>query len=148
MESGFGLLSKALGPVVTGGDFKVEVPDFPAVVLVLNAEIGNWDLVIHDLQVELVRDEDAFVGRVFVRPHPGESLVEIFLEFEVEDDAPNLSSRAFDFCCDLLIQPVEIGVVAGLLGLHKTVVRRLPIGDKLGTLKESVAVLRKSKYLR
>jgi hypothetical protein len=68
-------------------------------------------------------------------------LVEVPLKFEVEDDSTNLTARALDFSGDSLVEPVEIGVVSGLLGLHKAMVGSLPTGDKLRALKEPLAVL-------
>ena len=90
MKSGLGLLTKPLGPVVARSDFEVEAADFPTVVLVLDAQVGDGNLAVHDLEVKLVRDEDSLVPRVFVGPHPGEGFVEVFLQFEVKDDAADL----------------------------------------------------------
>jgi len=40
MESGFSLFCQSLG-VITRGDFKVEAPEFSALVLVLDAKVGD-----------------------------------------------------------------------------------------------------------
>jgi len=68
-------------------------------------------------------------------------LVEVFLQLEVENDATNLAARPLDFPCYLVVQPVKIGVVSGFLGLHKSVVGGLPMGDQLRPFEKAVAVL-------
>ena len=68
-------------------------------------------------------------------------MVEVLLKLEVEDDSTNLAARALDFSGDFLVEPIEIGVVSGLLRLHKAMVGSLPTGDKLRALKEPMAVL-------
>lgn len=68
-------------------------------------------------------------------------MVEVLLKLEVEDDSTNLATRAPDFSGDFLVEPVEIGVVSGLLRLHKAMVGGLPTGDDLRALKEPMATL-------
>jgi hypothetical protein len=103
--------------------------------------VGNGNLAVYDLEVEMVRDEDSFVPRIFVGPHPGEGLIEVFLQFEVEDDAADFPARVLDVFCDLLIQPVEIGIVPGFLGFDKAVIGGLPMGDELSSLQKPEAIL-------
>src|ERR1700733_1069668 len=79
MKSRLGLLTKPLGPVVAGSNFEVEAAGFPAVILIFDTQVGDGNLAVYDLEVELVRNEDSFVPRVFVGAHPGEGLVEVFL---------------------------------------------------------------------
>ncbi len=87
MKSGLGLLAKPLGPVVAGSNFQVEAADFPAVILILDTQVGDGNFAVYDLEVELIRNEDSLIPRVLVGPHPREGLVEVFLQFEVEHDA-------------------------------------------------------------
>ena len=68
-----------------------------ALVLVFDTQVWDGNLAIHYFQIELVGNGDSFIPRVFVRPHPGKGLVEVFLQLEVEDDAANLAARALDF---------------------------------------------------
>jgi hypothetical protein len=64
METGLGLFCQSLGAVITRGDFKVEAPDFPALVFVLDAKIRDRNLVVHNLEVVFVCDPDSFAGAV------------------------------------------------------------------------------------
>jgi hypothetical protein len=90
MKSGLGLLAKPLGSIVAGSNFEVEAADFPAVILILDAQVGDGNLAVHDLEIKLVRNENSLIPRVFVGPHPREGLKEVFLQFKVESDAANL----------------------------------------------------------
>ena len=46
MKSGLGLLAKPLGSIVAGSDFEVEAADFPAVILILDAQVGDRNLAV------------------------------------------------------------------------------------------------------
>ena len=61
MESGLGLFAEALGPIVASRDFKIETANIAAVVLILDAQVWNWNLAIHHFQIELVGYEDPFI---------------------------------------------------------------------------------------
>ena len=141
VKSGLGLFAEALGPIVACSDFEVETVNIAAIVFILDAHIWDGDFAIHHFEIELIRYEDSFVSSVFVGPHPGKGLVEVLLKFEVEDDSTNLAARALDFSSDFLIEPVEIGVVSGLLRLHQAIVGSLPTGDELRTFNEPMAIL-------
>jgi len=92
MESSLSLFTEALGPIVAGSDFKVEMANIAAVVFILDAQVRNGNLAMHHFQIELARDRDSFVSLVFVGPHPRKGSVEVFLQLEVEDNAPDFAA--------------------------------------------------------
>jgi hypothetical protein len=79
VESGFGLFAEALGPIVACGDFEIETVNIAAIVFILDAQVGDGNLAIHDFQIELVGNGNSFVPRVFVGPHPRKGSIEVFL---------------------------------------------------------------------
>src|SRR5713101_8176558 len=140
MESGFGLLGKSLRAVITRGDFEVEAPEFSALVLVLDPKVGDRNLVIDNFEVVFVCDPDSLVGQVLVGIDPRQLPVELLFEFGVKDDAADVVAHIINLSGNFVIKAVEIGVVAGFLGLDQTVIDRLPIGNELCSLKKPVAV--------
>src|SRR5712691_9803896 len=142
MEPGFGFFSEPLGAIVTRGNFEVQAPEFSALVLVLNAKVRDRNLVIDNFEVVFVCDPDSLVGQVLVGIDPRQLSVQLLFEFVVKDHAANLAARIVNLPGNLVIKAVQMGVVAGFLGLDETVVESLPIGDELSSLKKPVGVLR------
>jgi hypothetical protein len=142
MESGLRLFGESLRAVITRGDFEVKATDFSALVLVLDAKVGDRNLAVHNFEVVFVCDPDALVGEVFVGIDPSELTVQLLLEFVVEDNATNLTARAVNFIGYLVVEPVEVCIVTGFLGLDEAVVNRLSFGNELRLGKKSMAGLR------
>ena len=141
MESGFGFLCQPLGAVITRGNFEVQASEFSALVLVLDAKVGDRNLVVHNFEIVFVGDPDPLVGQLLIGIDPGQFPVELLFELVVKDDTANLASHISNLSGDLVIEAVEIGVVAGFFGFDQAVIDRLPIGDELCPLKEPVGVL-------
>ncbi len=147
VESGFGLLGESLRPVVTRGDFEVQATEFSALILILNAKVGNRNLVVHNFKVVFVCDSDSLVGQFLIRIDLSQLLVEFLFEFVVKDDAADLAAHIINLPGHFVIKAVEIGVVAGFLGFDEAVIDRLSIGNEIVTRKELVSLLRQGKDL-
>ena len=145
VESGFGFFGETLGAVITCRDFEVKASEFSALVLVLDAKVGNRNLIVHNFEVAFICHPDSLVGQFLVGIDPRQLPVEVLLEFVVKDDTAKLAARIVNFPSDLVVEPVEIGVVACFLGLYEAVVDCLPIGDELCSFKKSVAIFCQSQ---
>src|SRR5438874_4173966 len=141
MESGFGFLGKSLGAVIPRGNFEVQASEFSRLVLVLDAKVGDRNLVVYNFEIVFGCDPDSLVGQLLIGIHPGQLPVELLFELVVKDDTANLTARISNLSGDLVIEAVEIGVMAGFLGLDQAVIDRLPMGDELSPLKKPVGVL-------
>jgi len=51
VEAGAGSFGESLRAVVPRGDFQVQADSLAAWVFVLDSEVGNRDLVVHDFEV-------------------------------------------------------------------------------------------------
>ena len=96
--------------------------------LVLDAQIGHWNLSIHNLKAVLLGDSVSCVRVVFFRRHLGQIAIQISLEFIVEEHADRPASAALDAGSLFLIEPVEIGVVSDFARFQQTVVDGLIVG--------------------
>src|SRR5437016_14363265 len=121
MESGFGFLGKSLGAVITRGNFGVQASEFSRLVLVLDAKVGDRNLVVHNFEIVFVGDPDSLVGQLLVGIDPGQLPVEFLFELVVEDDAANLAAHISNLSGDPVIEAVEIGGMAGFFGLDLSV---------------------------
>src|SRR5882762_1699426 len=133
---------KSLGAVIARGNFEVQASEFSALVLVLDAKVGDRNLVVHNFEIVFVGDPDSLVGQLLIGIDPGQLPEELLFELVVKDDTANLAAHISNLSGDLVIEAVEIGVVAGFFGLDQAVIDRLAMGDELGSLKEPVGVLR------
>ena len=79
---------------------------------VLDPNIRNWSLSSNHLGTIPFRNEMFVLGRIPVRTEPREMMVEALLHLIVENDAEISASLPLDLLCGLLMEPVEIGVVA------------------------------------
>src|SRR5207302_3767318 len=107
MESGFGFLKESLGAVITRGDFEVQTSEFSALVLVLDAKVGDRNLVVHNFEIVFVGDPDSLVGQLLVGIDPRQLPVELLFELVVEDDTADLAAHISNLSGDLVIEPVE-----------------------------------------
>jgi len=147
VESGFGLLGESLRPVITRGHFEVKATEVSALVLILNAKVGDRNLVVHNFEVVFVCDSDSLVGQFLIPIDLRELPVELLFQFVVKDDAADLATHFINLPGNFVIKTVKIGVVAGLLGFDEAVIDRLSIGNKLLTREKLVPLLRQSKDL-
>ncbi len=145
VESSLGLLGKPLRAVITRGDFEGKATEFSALVLILDAKVGDRYLVVYNFEVVLVCDPDSLVGQVLVGIDPRQLPVQLLLELVVEDNATNLAARAVNFFSYLVIEAVEVSVMTGFLGLDEAVIDRLSIGNQIFALKKLVSLLGQRK---
>src|SRR3989442_15074738 len=71
----------------------------------------------------------------------GQLGVEVSLNFVIELDADDLAAAGFDFITDLVIEPVELGVVNCLFGFLQTVVGDLAAVKEFAAMKNFVTFL-------
>src|SRR5437762_9244258 len=107
MESGFGLLSKSLGAVIPRGNFEVQASEFSALVLVLDAKVGDRNLVVHNFEIVFVGDPDSLVGQLLIGIDPGQLPVELLFELVVKDHTADLAAHISNLSGDLVIEAVE-----------------------------------------
>src|ERR1700720_335245 len=92
MESGFGFLGKPLSAVIARGNFEVQASEFSRLVLVLDAKVGDRNLVVHNFEIVFVGDSDSLVGQ-FLGIDPGQLPVELLFELVVKDHTADLAAR-------------------------------------------------------
>lgn len=140
MESRFGFLGKSPGPVLTCGDFEVQVLKITALVFVLDPQIGNRNLVLHKVQIIFIGNADALVCGVLTRVDLREFFVQLLFEFVVENDAAKLAAGGFDFLGHLVVQAIDFGVVTDFFGFNEAVIDRLAVGNPVLASEELVGV--------
>ncbi len=79
---------------------------------VLDPNVGNWNLSSNDPKPMPFGNEMFLLGRSPARTELREIAVEALLHLIVENDAEISASLPLDLLCGLLMEPVEIGVVA------------------------------------
>src|SRR5262249_5745817 len=121
--------------------------DIPAVVLILDPQVRDRNLLVHDLEIALAREPDSFVGEVLIGWDPRELFVQLLFEFVVEDHATHLTANALNFLGHLVVEPVEVGVMAGFLCPGKTLVNCLPMRNQILPCEEPMALSRQGKNL-
>lgn len=115
MESSLRFLSQYLRPVITRGDFEVQATNFPALVLVLDAKVWYSNLAVYNLEVVFTDEPDSLVDWVLVGVDSRQLAVQLTFEFIVEDDAANLAADSVNLLGDFVVEPVEVGIMAGFL---------------------------------
>jgi len=103
--------------------------DISAFVLILDPQVRDRNLVVHNLEVILAGEPDSFVGEVFIGRYPRELFVQLLFEFVVEDHATHLTANTVNFLGYLVVEPVEVRVMAGFLGLDKAVIKSPADGE-------------------
>jgi hypothetical protein len=121
--------------------------DIPAFVLILDPQVRDRNLVLHDLEIVLAGESDSFVGEVLIGRDPRELFVQLVFEFVVEDHATHLTADTVNFLGYLVVELVEVHVMAGFLGLDKAVINRLPMRNQILASQEPMALSRQGKNL-
>src|SRR5205823_9526777 len=111
-------------------------------------KVRDRNLVVYNFEIVFVGDPDSLVGQLLVGIDPGQLPEELLFELVVKDDTANLAAHISNLSGDLVIEAVEIGVVAGFLGLDQAVIDCLPMGDELCPLKKPVGVLSERQNFR
>jgi len=111
-ESGAGFFRQISSPVVAGGKFEVHMSPLAVACFVLDPNVGNWNLSSNDPKPMPFGNEMFLLGRSPARTELREIAVEALLHLIVENDAEISASLPLDLLCGLLMEPVEIGVVA------------------------------------
>ena len=145
------LFGKMFSMVVACRQFQVHARDFHLLVRVLDPNVREGDLAIHDGQVQFTGKGNLgpLVPAIILRLRFAELPIKFFLQLVVELNAEDLPTLALDLPSGLLMQTVERCVVIRLLGLYETGVNRLvlwhqtmPSQETLSLFGESEDVLR------
>ena len=147
VESSLGFLGESLRAIVPRGDFEVQATEFPAFVFILNAKVGDRNLVVYNFEVVFVCDSDSFIGQFLIRIDLRQLPVELLFQFIVKDNAADLASHFKNFPGNFVIEAVEIGIVTGFLGLDEAVIGRLPFGNEIATRKKLMSLFGQGKDL-
>jgi len=97
---------------VTGGEFEIHTNPLAVSCFVLDPNVGNWNLSSNDPKTMPFGNEMVLLGRSPARTTLREIAVEALLHLIVENDAEISAPLPLVLLCGLLIEPVEIGVVA------------------------------------
>jgi len=111
-ESGADFFRQISSPVVTGGEFEVHTSPFAVARFVLDPNVGNWNLSSNHPKTIPFGNGRFLLGRRLARTELRGIVVEALLHLIVENDAEISASLLLDLLCGLLMEPVEIGVVA------------------------------------
>ena len=110
-ESGADFFRQISSPVVTGGEFEATRALSPS-RFVFDPNIGNWNLSSNHLKPMPFGNEMFLLGRSPARTTLREITVEALLHLIVDNDAEISAPLLLVLLCGLLMEPVEIGVVA------------------------------------
>ena len=111
-ESGGDFFRQRSSPVVTGGEFEVHTGPLAVARFLFDPNVGNWKLSSNHLKPMSFGNKMFLPGRSPARTMLREITVEALLHLIVENDAEIPASLPLDLLCGLLMEPVEIGVVA------------------------------------
>jgi len=111
-ESGTDFFRQTSPSVVTGGKFEVHTSPLAVACFVFDPNVGNWNLSSNHLKPMPFGNEMFLLGRNPARTELREIAVESLLHLVVENYPEISASLPLDLLCSLLIEPVEIGVVA------------------------------------
>src|SRR5207253_9249475 len=142
MESGLGFFCQSLRTIIPRSDFKVQAMQVSALVLVLDAKVGNRNLVVHNFEVVLACEVDSLVGQFPIWIDPRELPVQLMFKLVVEDNPTHLASHAVNFLGHLVVEAIEVGIMAGLLSFDEAVINRLSIWNHILSLKKGVSLFR------
>src|SRR6266568_3931416 len=120
LEASAGLLGESTRAVMFGGEF--EVPPLNLVVVlveILDAEVRDRNPSGHNLEVISLGNffPRSFPVTALVRRGARKARIELSFQFVIELDAENSAATALDLIADFVIEPIEIGIVKGFLGL-------------------------------
>ena len=127
METGTRFFGKMPSMVVVRCQFQVHASDFHFLVRVLDTQIRQADFAIDHRKVQLLREGLLEVEcLVFLlclsMPQPS---IELFLQLVIELNPDDPATPGFDSVSHLEVQAIKIGIMAGLLRLHKPRVNSL-----------------------
>jgi hypothetical protein len=111
-ESGADFFRQISSPVVAGGKFKVHTGPLAVARFVFDPNVGDWNLSSNHLKPMSFGNEMFLLGRSPARTTLREITEEALLHLIVGNDAEISPSLPLDLLCGLLMEPVEIGVVA------------------------------------
>ena len=114
LEACAGLLREPTWTIVLGGKFEIAPLNLIVVFVdILDAQIRDGNPARHDLEVEVSGYffPNGVCVTALAHGEAREPGIKLLLYLVIELDAENLSTAAFDFIADLVIKPIEIGVV-------------------------------------
>src|SRR5207253_10864006 len=104
---------QSLRPIIPRSDFKVQAMQVSALVLVLACEV------------------DSLVGQFPIWIDPRELPVQLMFKLVVEDNPTHLASHAVNFLGHLVVEAIEVGIMAGFLSFDESVINRLSIWNQI-----------------
>src|SRR6266481_336858 len=141
------LFAEMFSMVVACRQFQVHARDFHLLVRVLDPNVREGDLAIHDGQVQFTGKGNLgpLVPASILRLRFAELPIKFFLQLVVELNAEDLPTLALDLPSGLLIQTVERCVVIGLFGLYETGVDRLVLWHQIMPSQETLSLFGESE---
>jgi hypothetical protein len=125
LKAGASLLGEPARAVVFRGKLKVAPLNLVFVLVhILDTQVGNGNLAGHNLQVIPLGNFFSKRFRVAtpVLGNVCEAGIKFLLYFVVELDAKYFAAAALDLIADLVIEPIEVGVVKSFVGFLESVV--------------------------
>ncbi len=131
--------------VVACRQFQVHARDFHVLVRVLDPNVREGDLAIHDGQVQFTGKGNLgpLVPAIILRLRFAELPIKFFLQLVVELNTEDLPTLPLDLPSGLLTEAVERGVVMGLLGLYEIGVGRLVLWHQTMPSQETLSLFGK-----
>ncbi len=144
LKAGASLLGEPTRAVMFRGKLKIAPLNVVFVLVhILDAQVGNRNPARYNLQVIPLGN---LFSKGFRVPTPvlgnmGEAGIKLLLHLVVELDSQYFTAATFDLIADLVIKPVEVGVVKSFFGFPHSMVGGLVGREHLAAREEFVAFL-------